>query len=116
MWEYCKTQMKMQEEAIAPLCHSEQQEQQLKITFLQISSEFLLYTGNFSKLSNNLIASISFEEHQGFQTIQVLTDILNFFFKIAHLMPLFLPLHSVLLILPEDHALTKENWVTHTDN
>lgn len=101
----------MKEEAIAPFCHFEQQEQQLKIISFQIS-----YTGNFSKLSNNLIASTSFEEHQGFQSIWVLTHILNCFFKMAHLMPLFLPLHSVLLILPEDRRLTKEIWVRITDN
>lgn len=57
----------MKEEAIAPFCHFEQQEQQLKTAFFQIL-EFLIYTGNFSKLSNTLLASVTFEGHQGFQT------------------------------------------------
>lgn len=36
----------MKEEALAPFCHFEQQEQQLKVILLQIS-ELLIHTGNF---------------------------------------------------------------------
>lgn len=38
------------------------------------------------------------------------TNTSNFFFQITHSMPLFLPLHLVLLILPADHTLTKESF------
>lgn len=56
----------MKEEAIAPSCPFEQLEQQL---ILSVLIRISYVHKKLSKLSNNLIASISFEEHQGFQTI-----------------------------------------------
>lgn len=100
----------MKEEAIAPFCHFEQQEQQLKTAFFQIL--------RVSNIHRQLLKTIKYST--GFcyfwRTSRLpdslgLTDTSNFFFQITHSMPLFLPLPLVLLILPADHTLTKESWV-----